>query len=110
MGYYTSFKMVVLENGQEVNEIQFPEFSNVDLDQGSLSISSLIEHTSDSCKWYDHEEEMIEYSKKFPQLVFILDGDGEEAGDVWREFYKNGKTYRWELEVVRPNFNAKKLK
>ena len=42
-------------------------------------------------KWYDHIEDMIKLSRVFPETLFILDGWGEELGDVWRELYMDGE-------------------
>lgn len=55
------------------------------------------------CKWYDHDDDMLEYSKLYPDVTFILDGDGEESGDIWRTWYKNGKSQEWALEVNQPD-------
>ena len=86
MGYYTNYKITVFEGNREVTEFDYPNFSELELYGGSISIQDLVDDTADSCKWYDHEEEMIIYSKKFPDLLFVLDGDGEESGDIWRKF------------------------
>lgn len=45
----------------------------------------------DSCKWYDHEADMIQMSREFPDILFELTGEGEEAGDLWRKYFKNEK-------------------
>lgn len=113
MGYYTNFSLKVVEIIRgveiEVDELQFPEFNEEIMYDGELSIQELIDGNVDFMKWYDHEEDMIKISKKFPNLVFILDGDGEESGDIWREFYMNGNTYSWRLFIERPNFDPEQL-
>ena len=53
---------------------------------------------------------MLEYSANHPEYLFILDGEGEESGDIWRKFYKDGKSYEWKLEYALPDFDPKKLK
>lgn len=53
-------------------------------------------------KWYDHEEHMARYSKRYPNVVFVLDGEGEESGDIWRKWFKGGQIQRWKLEVSMP--------
>lgn len=42
-------------------------------------------------KWYEHQEDMINLSKQFPEVLFILSGEGEDREDNWREYYRNGK-------------------
>ena len=41
-------------------------------------------------KWYDCKEDMIKISEEFPQLVFELEGDGEDKEDYWRAYFHNG--------------------
>lgn len=47
--------------------------------------------SDDSMKWYDYERDMINLSKEFPEVIFVLYGEGEEREDIWRSFFKNGK-------------------
>lgn len=111
MGYYTSYKLTVLNaNMDEIDSSVHPEWDEDSLYGDGLSIQSLITNNAEAMKWYNHEDEMRERSKQYPEYVFILDGDGEEAGDVWREFYKDGKTYSWTAEIKRPDFDVSKLK
>lgn len=111
MGYYTNYKMIVLdENGRDTDSAENPVFEDKDLYGSEVSVQQIIEGDLDACKWYDHDKDMIEYSKRFPDFVFILDGEGEESGDIWRKFYKNGKSYEWKLEYALPDFDPNNLK
>lgn len=42
-------------------------------------------------KWYDHDEDMLALSKAFPNIVFVLTGEGEDRDDNWISYYKNGQ-------------------
>ncbi len=55
----------------------------------------------DACKWYEHEDDMREMSKKFKSVLFHLQGEGESSGDIWDAFFLNGKTQHHEAKVVR---------
>ena len=46
---------------------------------------------SESCKWYDHETDLNLLSVQMPDVVFTLSGEGEEAGDIWMKYFKNGE-------------------
>lgn len=73
--------------------------------------SEPIKHSlEDSCKWYDHEEDMVRLSKKFPDVVFELHGEGEESGDIWVKYFKNGKKQVVKAELKFAPFDEKKLK
>lgn len=66
--------------------------------------------TSESCKWYDYNEELAKFSKKYPNWLFILSGEGEEAGDIWKNYYLNGKVQQAVAKITFDEFDEKKLK
>lgn len=115
MGYYTSYWCYMYENeGQKLNctrdasledqraaavEIA-KRFFEEDEDGGDVvyykgrfeksddPIAELL--ADDVYKWYDHENDMIEVSKLFPNHAFVLYGDGEDKDDRWKEIFLNG--------------------
>ena len=60
-------------------------------------------------KWYEHQEEMREFSKLHPSVLFTLHGEGEENGDIWDEYYLNGKLQVVKAQMQIAPFDAKKL-
>ena len=44
----------------------------------------------ESHKWYNHTNDMLMLSERFPDVFFELEGDGEESDDFWREYYYDG--------------------
>lgn len=54
----------------------------------------------DATKWYEHDADMIEMSGEFRDVLFTLDGKGEEFGDIWRAWYLNGKMQKHKAEIV----------
>ena len=54
-------------------------------------------------RWYDHEDDMKEFSKRYPNLLFKLSGTGESNGDIWIQYYHDGICWYWELEVEYPS-------
>jgi hypothetical protein len=63
----------------------------------------------DECSWYEHEEDLLKISKDYPEVVFIIDGKGEDSGDIWREFYLNGKlVHRWTPAIEPPEWGQVK--
>lgn len=64
---------------------------------------------SDPCRWYEHDEHMRGISKKYPETIFILEGEGEEPEDIWKKYYLNGKCQVAKSQVIIPEFDESKL-
>jgi hypothetical protein len=56
--------------------------------------------TEESCKWYEHDKDMVAMSLEFPGVIFKLHGEGEESGDIWDSYYLNGKTQTHKAKVM----------
>ena len=59
--------------------------------------------------WYDHENDMIGLSTKYPEVVFRLSGFGEECADTWADYYLNGKVQHCLATLVMLPFDPDKL-
>jgi len=106
MGYCTSFKLRVYEGDAEISEIL-----KVHEDFGGLDYAFDEEGDPvDSVKWYDHDDDMRELSAYYPNVTFILEGEGEESGDIWRKYYRNGKAQEVYAEIVFADFDESKLR
>jgi hypothetical protein len=100
MGYSTHFELTME-----------PEFdkNNHDLDWHKKAIGKLSGYddalfdSGESWKWYEYEDHMTQHSRKHPDVVFRLDGEGEESTDIWRMWFKDGRSQRWDLEVNKPD-------
>ena len=99
MGYYTDFEVVCSEEVLRVI-IDISGISGYDHDDwdGNRLISA---------KWYSHDDHLINISKKFPEELISVLGYGEETGDYWKKFYKNGK--RQLAELTFTEFDESKL-
>ena len=102
MGYYTRYTLEVDSCPDELYEI----FEN---DYYGLK-SAYFEKFRETLKWYRHEEEMKELSNKFPDILFTLSGEGEDQGDLWRKYFKNGKMQKVDGIISYENFDEGKLK
>lgn len=88
MGYYTRFTLKT-ENDNEVDPLLDDTRAKATLKQmsGYNWDDDTIDH---ECKWYDWEEHLTKVSEDFPDVIFILSGEGEEQGDVWNAYARNG--------------------
>lgn len=130
MGYYTEYKVKVLD--AKTREDCTDKFRNEDEDSANFNrqksknhfkeeycnrMTELFERYSkiqgiidymfcgESCKWYNHEVDMLSVSKVFPEYIFEVHGEGEETGDVWIKWFHDGKMQGGPAEIVLPNFD-----
>lgn len=103
MGYYTTYNLSMVEGDEKL----INEFRNF-----SESAKYAINEWGDgeeSCKWYDSNEELVKFSKLHPEAIFCLEGEGEENGDSWKLYVKDGHYQECRAKLVFPEFDKGKL-
>jgi hypothetical protein len=110
MGYYTSYTLSV-----DTKECS-PGVHESDVIHHFRSINEEAKYTldafgepEDTCKWYDHEKDLKDFSRFYPDAVFELKGEGEESGDMWKLYVKNGKSQRCNAIITFEKFDESKL-
>ena len=63
-----------------------------------------------SAKWYDWAEDISKISLKYPDRMLSLEGSGEEKGDMWKAYIKNGKMQVCNAIVTFEPFDESKMK
>lgn len=115
MGYYTTYKMEVKYRDPLTGEIsrcnknvekkirkeEIPNYDN--------PYDEIFENNMSAVKWYDHETDVRNLSAKYPDVLFVLEGEGEGSGDVWKKYFLNGKIQRAPGEITFPDFDFNKL-
>jgi len=116
MGYETTYQIDIRTTS--INDATCPTCGVV----GKVSLESMVRKalddpqnfpTSYGCsfkelcengpiKWYEHDEDMKRLSRHFPDVVFILKGDGEDTGDQWVSYYKNGIMQNFRAKIIFP--------
>lgn len=107
MGYHTHFNLK-LEGAEKHQLLSLPSIFK-EITEYTLEVSG-IDSFSLYGKWYSWEEDLVKISNRLPGVTIILDGEGEDAGDIWRAWAKDGKTYREKAKISFPKFNPNKLK
>lgn len=105
MGYYTKYDLVVHpeQSIERETEIMRAIAAKVyEVQPAAIADDEACWCFEESLKWYDHTNDMIEISKQFPNITFILDGEGEERSDIWREYYCNGEWEGVDAEIIFP--------
>lgn len=105
MGYYTRFDLEIKPEQTEAHELEIIKAIMAkicDCSPEAIADDEAEYCFDDSLKWYDHDEDMIEISKQFPDVLFILKGEGEDHDDMWRNYYHNGEYEETYAEIVFP--------
>lgn len=121
MGYYTRYTLgwvdttkTGITEGQIVSSLSR---INSDYFREEYSLELCLE---EPIKWYEHDKDMVNLSKEYPEVIFLLEGEGEEPDDHWRELYYDGNCaraqavisfpeYVWKNTNNRPNLTAKNV-
>ena len=105
MGYYTTFTLHCHPYGCEKVPDDASEIGDKDLYARNCGMSY---HTY-PVKWYSWEIDMRKYSEKHPDLVFCLEGEGED-GECWDAYFNNGKMQFCHAIISFEEFCPEKLK
>ncbi len=114
MGYYTRYSLEV--HGCSVAGHPAPVGA---IDKSSIEYQMIVDAIanesgysspfSQEIKWYDYDGDMKRISNRFPDLIFILSGEGEEAGDLWRAYFYRGKMQMARAKVSYDAFDHSAL-
>jgi len=103
MGYCTEFSLEVSdEKGIQTLSDEHHEAITENIDYDVFN--------GEPVKWYEHEEDMKEYSKNHSSLLFALKCDGEESGDLYIKYFKDGKMQGVKAKTTFEDFDESKLK
>lgn len=112
MGYNTKYNFDKIE--PKVTKQQLLEitdfFSNKLFNQSAKLNDDIDDFFEEEMKWYDFDKDLVELSLKFPNNIFVFSGNGEEQEDIWKAYFKNGKSFYPERIVTWEEFTEEKLK
>lgn len=122
MSYYTSYNIEI----QEVNPVThlptMPPPPAASHDITPPDVITTIETSSGTviyedfnsfsglAKWYDWQTDLIKLSKKHPNLLFIVEGTGESADDMWICWITNGMLQHEPKQITFNPYDPGKLK
>ena len=52
---------------------------------------------------------MKTFSEKYPLVLFIISGEGEESGDLWKAYIRNGMMQRAQATFAFEECDASKM-
>lgn len=107
MGYYTRYNFRKQETWSEETLAEFAKW------RGETDASFAVNDYGEAigtCKWYEWESDLRWLSKRCPEQLFVLFGEGEDPDDLWVAYALGGLIYKADAEIVYPKFDATKLK
>lgn len=108
MGYYTSYRLGVKSTTAEMEVAIIKDLRSTN--ENARYALDEEGYTQEACKWYDCVDDMNEFSKKYPEVLFTMSGEGEESGDIWEHHFKNGKSQLCQAIMTFPPYDENKLK
>jgi hypothetical protein len=90
MGYACYFELTVIGADHDEVMTELEDITGFDFDE--------------RWSWREQDEHMMRLAKRYPDAVFMLLREGEEAGDVSQHYYKHGhEPVELEAELVFPD-------
>ncbi len=104
MGYLTEYNLKI--KGVDTSEVvkHLREHS----EHAFYAIDENGDYASET-KWYEHENEMKEFSSQYPNAIFKLSGEGEQNGDIWKKYFKDGKMQIARAIIIFEDYDESKL-
>ena len=99
MGYQTNFELSVDADIHEAVEAAILEVSGYRFECGTLY----------EAKWYDHDEDMRAVSRRFPDRLITMYGQGEDHDDLWYAYFKNGKMQHCQAKITFDPYDENQL-
>lgn len=103
MGYCTSYELSILGGHYELLE------RIIEKDDDMFYGLDLTGEPVDAVTWYPHENDMKAVSKEYPNHVFKLEGYGEDNGDIWVKYFKDGKMQECRAKITFDEYDESKL-
>ena len=102
MGYYTYYTLSYYGSPEDEQALREFEPDKDEFSYPPELIKQLIADNGDNdWKWYDWREDMEKLAKKFPNITFVLSGDGEDSDDIW-EWRGKGDKYEFHYMEMPP--------
>ena len=105
MGYYTYYdlEMHPAQTEDRWNEIRRAILAEIyECAPADVTEAEIECFLQDSLKWYNYDEDMRRISLAYPDITFVLSGEGEEVEDMWKAYYNNGESEHIDAELVYP--------
>ena len=109
MGYYTCYNIAFQGDIEKVEDFKKDLLDISRDDEGDVDsdLEDLLSYSGVEAKLYDLEGWIDEIAPRHPDVLVILDGDGEESDDLWQHRWKGDKNER--QSAIIPPFETPEL-
>lgn len=107
MGYNTRYKLRADYAPHNKPDEVVRGFVSIN-ENASYCLNSLGD-SEEAGKWYDHETDLLSLSRAHPDLLFTLEGEGEQSGDLWKKYFHAGKMQIERATITIAAFSPEKL-
>lgn len=107
MGYYTTYTLELDGSATDKEKLYQALIRKMPTEEDRISY--LFENGEVTAKLYNLPEEISLLAYRFPKLLIILSGNGENTLDVWEMRWK-GKTFEKTQAILPPITNKRLLK
>ena len=114
MGYYTYHTGEIASGNASEKDVAiaiaqlpyFIQFFDGDLSDAETNWIETIDDViaNELEKWYTCVADMKKISKQFPGVTIKIHGEGEENGDLWDAYFKDGKSAVYKAQIIYPKF------
>ena len=101
MGYRTNFNLTMHGEDKAIDAV-LAYAQTHDLPYELKTI--VVQESLDDVKWYDCKEDLRSLAKRFPTVLFILTGVGEDPGDQWEYRVRGEKDELRQMDTIAPPF------
>lgn len=107
MGYYTKFTVNKPNQWSLELKDSLIEISDEFWDRDT--VDEFIDGELRELKWYNFKSDLSTLSEKFPDILFEIQGFGEDVAE-WKAWFKNGRSFTSDGRVVFNEYDETKLK
>jgi hypothetical protein len=96
MGYHTYYNVNLIPDDRRMEIIE-------DLRNTYESARwGLDEHgyCNQDMSWYSWNEDIRKFSEKYPDVLFVVDGEGDDTEDLWISYFQNGKNQHVQARII----------
>lgn len=86
MGYNTRYELTLINPPEPAVGLKLA------ITQALLDLSKGFASFEEAVTWYTWEDDGKAVSAQYPDVLFAIDGNGEQPGDQWRCFFRGGKS------------------